>query len=251
MNRAIVEVRNSTRETERHSHTYHQVLLPYSGCLEIEVEGRGGRVAGNIAAFAAAGCDHSCSAKASDTFVVLNVPADDKHSSFNKALPPAFFSIGPEVRGLLDYMVTLGRRDELPAPLLAAWLSLILHRLTGNTPPPDRIEIGLQRAMAFMKRSFAQTIRVTDIAEAAGMSLTGRHAAFQQRWSTTPYAQLATLRLDAAERLLADPRLSIAEIALRTGHTDQSALTRAMRRERDRTPADVRRRLLRSLGGDA
>ncbi|WP_425995657.1 helix-turn-helix domain-containing protein [Caulobacter sp. DWR1-3-2b1] len=40
---------------------------------------------------------------------------------------------------------------------------------------------------------------------------------------------MADARLRAAQRLLSDTRLSIAEIAVRTGHWDQSALTRRMR----------------------
>jgi AraC-like DNA-binding protein len=251
MNRAIVEIRRHSRETERHWHAYHQILLPYSGRMEVEVEQYGGLVAGNRGAFVAAGRDHSCSARSTDTFIVLNVPVDGTHPNLDNAAIPAFFSIGPGIQGLLDYMIALDTREQLPSSLLEAWSSLVLDRLVGGTFAPDRVEIGLRQVMAFMKRRYADPIRVTDIAKAAGMSPTRLYAAFQQRRSITPHAQLTALRLDAAERLLADPRLSITEIALRTGHADQSALTRAMRRERGCTPADVRRRLLGNVKGDA
>jgi len=210
-----------------------------------------GRVAGTIGAFVPAGCEHSCSTTPADTFVVLDVPAAVAHPVFDKAVSPAFFSIGPDIQGLLDYMGALGTREQLSAPLLAAWSSLVLDRLAGNADAPDNVEIGLRQATAFMKRRLADTIRVSDIARAAGMSPAALHVAFQQRRSITPYAQLMSLRLDAAERLLADPRLSIAEVAVRTGHADQSALTRAMRRGRGKTPADIRRRLLGNLQEDA
>jgi len=215
------------------------------------VDQRGGCVAGNIGAFVAAGRDHSCSTRPAGAFVILNIPADGTHPDLEKAVIPAFFSIGSDIQGLIDYMIALGPGEQLSAPLLTAWSSLVLNRLADNTPAQDRVEIGLRRAVAFMTRRFADTIRVADIAKAAGMSPTGLHAAFQQRRSSTPYAQLMTLRLDAAERLLADPRLSIAEVALRTGHADQSALTRVMQRERGSTPADFRRRVLGSLKGNA
>jgi transcriptional regulator GlxA family with amidase domain len=95
-----------------------------------------------------------------------------------------------------------------------------------------------------MQRKLADPIRSADIARAAGVSPRRLYEAFLKRRETTPHARLMALRLDAAERLLADLDLSIADIALRSGHADQSALTRVMRRERDTTPAEVRRCLL-------
>ena len=48
------------------------------------------------------------------------------------------------------------------------------------------------------------------------------------------------VRLDHAERLLRASDLSIAEIAVATGFSDQSALTRSLRRRRGTTPARFR-----------
>ena len=104
---------------------------------------------------------------------------------------------------------------------------------------------------AFMERKLAEPIRIADIAEAAGMSPTRLHEAFIRRRATTPHAHLVAMRLDAAERMLADPRFSIADVAIFSGHSDQSALTRAMRRERNSTPAELRRNLLGRTGRKA
>jgi AraC-like DNA-binding protein len=79
-----------------------------------------------------------------------------------------------------------------------------------------------------MQHKLADPIRNSDIAKAVGMSTTGLHDVFLKCLATTPHAKLVALRLDAAERLLCDPRLSIAEVAVRSGHSDQSTLTRIM-----------------------
>lgn len=99
----------------------------------------------------------------------------------------------------------------------------------------------LSRAMAFMRTHSAEPTRVADIAAAAGLSTTRLHALFRERLDTSPHAALARLRLDAAQRLLAGTSLSVAEIAVRTGHADQSALTRRLRLARGVTPAAFRR----------
>jgi AraC-like DNA-binding protein len=114
----------------------------------------------------------------------------------------------------------------------------------GHGRHEDDAESIVRRATSFMQRRLADAIRIADVARAAGVSSRRLHEVFLKRRETTPHARLVALRLDAAERLLADPALSIADIALQSGHADQSALTRAMRRERDTTPAQVRRCLL-------
>jgi len=52
---------------------------------------------------------------------------------------------------------------------------------------------------------------------------------------------LMEMRLDAALDLLANTELPIADIALLTGHADQSALTRRLRQSRGITPLRFRK----------
>lgn len=251
METTTVEVRRYSGEVERHQHDYHQVILPCSGVLEIEIERHSGRVAGSVASFVPAGRSHTFLAKREHAFIVLDIPSGHGTDGIDDEAIPPFFTVGPEVQGLIDYMAVVGSQAELSPLLRAAWSALILDRLAKQRGKADRVETAMRRAIAFMKLRLADSIRVGDIAEAAGISSTRLHGAFAKRYATTPHAQLVALRLDAAERMLADPHLSIAEIAIRSGHSDQSALTRAMQRERGTTPAEVRRRLLARLGGNA
>ncbi|WP_217573904.1 AraC family transcriptional regulator [Mesorhizobium sp. GbtcB19] len=249
MNETVVEIRRYSGEIERHRHDYPQVILPISGALEIDLGHRSGRVSGSTGAFVSAGCQHAFYAKQTDSFVVLDLPSRRGIQEPDEDIP-AFFAIGREIHGLIDYMAVQAGSRELSASLRHAWSTLLLDRVT---PPnrPDRAELAIRRATAFIERKLADPIRIADIAEAAGMSPTRLHEAFTKRRATTPHAHLVAMRLDAAERMLADPRLSIADIAILSGHSDQSALTRAMRRERDSTPAEVRRNLLGRTGGNA
>lgn len=247
----IVEMRRYSGEIERHRHDYHQVILPVAGSLEIETERRSGRVTGSIGSFVPAGCNHTFVAGRADEFIVLDVPARCGMDVLDHEDVRPFFAIGPDMRGLIDYMAAVGAPGRLSVSLREAWSRLLLDRIAGQLPVPERTELAVRQAIAFMKGSLAEPIRIADIARAAGMSETRLHDAFLKRRAITPHAQLVALRLDAAERLLADPCLSIAEVAFRTGYTDQSALTRAMRRERGSTPNEVRRSLREHSGGKA
>lgn len=240
MNGASIDIRHYSGEIERHRHDYHQVIMPCQGTLEIEVGREAGRVGGSIGAFVPAGCQHAFLARQANAFVVLDVPAQ----ALGHAEVPPFFAVDPGVHGLLDYMRALDSRTLIAPAYQQAWSTLLLGSLAGNGRSTDEAELAVQRATSFMRRRLADPIRIADIARAAGVSARRLHEAFLKRRETTPHARLMALRLDAAERLLADPALSIADIALRSGHADQSALTRVMRRERDTTPAEVRRCLL-------
>ncbi|TSE12713.1 helix-turn-helix transcriptional regulator [Mesorhizobium intechi] len=250
MNETVVEIRRYSEEIERHQHDYPQVILPISGALEIDLGHRSGRVSSSTGAFISAGCQHAFYARQTDSFVVLDLPSRLGIGEPDKDIP-AFFAIGREVQGLIDYIAALAASQELSASLRRAWSTLLLDRIIPPGDRPDRRELAVRRATAFMQRNLAEPIRIADIAEAIGMSPTRLHEAFIRRRAITPHAYLVAMRLDAAERMLADPRLSIADIAIFSGHADQSALTRAMRRERNSTPAEARRNLLGRTGGKA
>lgn len=248
MNGTSIDIRHYSGEIEQHRHDYHQVVMPYRGLLEIEVGSEAGRVGGSIGAFVPAGCRHAFIARQANAFIVLDVPTDGRAQVLDDAEVPVFFAVDPRVHGLLDYMHALDSRTLLAQAYQEAWSTLLLGSLAygrhGNGRRTDDAESIVQRATSFMLRRLADSIRIDDIARAAGVSSRRLHEAFLKRRETTPHARLVALRLDAAERLLADPALSIADIALQSGHADQSALTRAMRRERDTTPAQVRSCLL-------
>ena len=226
---ALVELRSYPPEIGHHQHDYHQVILPCDGVMELETDRGNGRVGGGVAAFIAAGDRHSFAASDKGRFIVLDLPEKLRHRV------PAFFHVDPALRGLIDYFHAAGA-----SALHGAWSALVIDRLAAILPPADRETLALDRAIAFMRDHLDQPLRVDQVARAAGLGASRLHRLFRARMDTTPHACLGALRLDRAEALLAEGRLSIPEIALATGHADQSALTRALKRERGCTPARFR-----------
>ena len=79
------------------------------------------------------------------------------------------------------------------------------------------------------------------MARASGVSVSRLHALFREELDTTPHAWLLEQRLVKAREWLATTEAPIAEIALRAGFSEQSALTRALRKATGMTPAAYRR----------
>jgi transcriptional regulator GlxA family with amidase domain len=143
------------------------------------------------------------------------------------------------VRGLLDFL-----SGEAPGAIetgvASLWTPLLLR---GLSAAPTTVDPRLARAAAMIEARFEQPLTVRDLAAEAGMSQSRFFARFADAYGTTPHAALSDARLRAAQRLLSDTSLSIAEIAVRTGHGDQSALTKRMKAALGVTPGAWRRRL--------
>jgi AraC-like DNA-binding protein len=239
-----LDVRSYNGEVQSHRHDFHQVVLPLSGVMDMEIDGRGGLVAAGRGAFILTDASHAFQAPPSGRFVVADLPETFDGSPgpwidperFQRA---AFFTVTPPLQNLIDYLAAT--IDVATPAARAHWCRLLAETLKGPQARPataeDRI---VKRAIDFMRMHLERPITVADIARAAGAGETRLHELFRQRTGGTPHGRLAELRLDAACRLLTTTSLPIAEIAVRTGHADQSALTRKLRLSRGVTPAALR-----------
>ena len=219
--------------------------------MEVEVRGRGGAVVAGTGVFIAADATHTFVAAPEDAFVVVDLPCSSGAIERAAALHArdGFFPVRAPAQGLLDHLGASLACGVMSASERAAWMLLLVEALVReHAAPPDRDAVAVERALSFLRARATTAIHVADVAVAAGTSRTRLHALFRARLGTTPHAVLSDLRLRAAQRLLETSSLSIAEIAVRTGHADQSALTRCLRRERGATPAWIRRR---ARGGSA
>jgi len=253
MARALdLSLRSYATQTLRHSHAYHQIVLPVAGVLEMEVAGKGGQVAGCQAALIAAGQDHSCEAAGESRFAVLDWMTDDcddaelaRLSDMAERRP--FLACDPGLQHLVSFLGSELRAR--PAAGECGWGALLLSALaarTGAARPACPRQIA--RAIAYIHAHHHRRLEVEEIARAACCSASHLHALFQRRLGTSPMDYLTETRLDGAMSLLAASDDSISAIALQTGHADQSVLTRSMKRRRGITPAEYRRRARPVLG---
>jgi AraC family transcriptional regulator len=96
-------------------------------------------------------------------------------------------------------------------------------------------------AKAFLMQHLAGDVSLADAARECGLSRSHFSKAFKQTMGQTPHAWLVAQRVEAARRLLRQPRLPIAEIAVACGFSDQSHLTRVFTAHTGTSPARWRR----------
>jgi AraC-like DNA-binding protein len=247
MARALdLSLRSYASQTLRHSHAYHQIVLPVAGVLEMEVAGKGGQVTSCQAALIVAGEDHSCEAAGDNCFVVLDWTTDDADDAESARLLDLaegrpFLAYDTGLQHLVSFLG--GELRDRPAARGRGWGALLLSAVaarTGAARPACPRQIA--RAIAYIHAHSHRRLGVEEIARAAYCSTSQLHALFQRHLATSPIDYVAEVRLERAMSLLAAGDDPISAIALRTGHADQSVLTRSMKRRRGLTPAECRRR---------
>lgn len=219
-----------------HVHAFDQIVLPRRGVLEMEIDGRGGRVDPGRAAIVGPGARHAFAASGENLFVVADIsPA--LMAPFQSLRERPFAPVTGTVRGLLDFLAGEAA-GPIDGDVAMLWTPLLLR---GLSAAPPSLDPRLSRALAMIESRHAEPLTVRDLAAEAGMSQSRFFAAFGAALGRTPHGWLADARLRAAQRLLSDTSLSIAEIAVRTGHGDQSGLTRRMRTALGVTPGAWRK----------
>jgi len=221
-----------------HHHDHVQVVLPLRGALSLEIDGRGGHVGPHGAAFVAPGAAHAQSAFGENRFLILDctVHALGEEACERFSRKP-FAPLAPGLRPLLDY-VDVRRDGTLLAPTLASHvLPLLLDALSRPVAPLTR----LQRLLARIEADPGDAWPVERMAATAQLSVSALHALFRRELDIPPQAWLSELRLRRVMNALAQSDIPVAQLATSGGWSDQTALTRAMRRATGLTPAAYRR----------
>lgn len=153
------------------------------------------------------------------------------------------FRLDPWALGLGRRMAAeLARPDDVTAlalEALALELLLRLHRGDGTEEegsPPEWLE----RVRSILHDRHGASLRMSDLADEAGVHPTQLTRLFRSHYGTTPAAYLREVRLQAAMDDLAAGEPSLSRVAARHGFSDQSHLTRWLKRTTGLTPAVYR-----------
>ncbi len=97
-----------------------------------------------------------------------------------------------------------------------------------------------RRVQEFLDQNFTRKIALAEMAAVCGLSPYHFMRAFSRTFGVPPHQYVLDLRLDFAERLLAESRMTIADIAHLAGFSSQSHFTTVMKKYRQVTPLQAR-----------
>lgn len=123
------------------------------------------------------------------------------------------------------------RRDDDPP----RWIADVVRQPLAN------VKGGLSASSArkvrdFLDENFSRKLAISEMAAVCGLSSYHFVRAFSRTFGMPPHQYILDLRLDFAERLLAESSLAIADIAHLSGFSSQSHFTTMMKKHRHVTP---------------
>jgi AraC family transcriptional regulator len=152
-------------------------------------------------------------------------------------------SIGMALLGELE---SEGLSGRLYAESLANVLAVhLLRHYTAGTGEVQRFSGGLsaqrlRQVTAFVAENYGNDIRLSQLANAAGMSNFHFAREFKRTTGTTPHQYLIKFRVERAKTLLAEGEMPLTEVGLQSGFSHQSHFTRLFRRLTGTTPLSYR-----------
>ncbi len=220
-----------------HSHGHFQILLGLTGVLDLEVEGRGLRVASGGGCVIEPGARHDFESVHGSLCLVL----DSAHPGWARCMAhPAPAAHALPLARYLASALQQGQPLALqhgPALLREAWLS---HEYPPSPTSPRRRAIDWPALRQWAAGQWQHPLSVADLAAQVHLSPAQFAARCRQEQGLAAMAWLRGLRLEQA-LWLRTRGLPVAEVARRTGYRSPSALTAALRRRepalRDDPPA--------------
>jgi AraC-like DNA-binding protein len=114
-------------------------------------------------------------------------------------------------------------------------MSVPASHARGGLPPG-----AMRRVSEYVESHLSETIDLAKLAATAGLSVYHFARAFKQSEGVTPHSYLIQRRVQRAQEMLAQTDLSLSEIALAAGFSDQSHLARHFRLMLGMTPGELR-----------
>lgn len=206
-----------------HAHDHFQVLLGLEGTLELEVEGRGQRIAAGGGCVIAPGARHDFEAHNNARCLVLDTAQPDWASAVDTPAQPA------TALALAQYLQLALTQEDCLAQHYGPLLLLNCWRAPLARPTRSQRRIDWNGLTAWCTRQLHTPLTVADLAQQVFLSPTQFAVRCQQETGMRPMQWLRDLRLQRARHLRAQG-LAVADIARRCGYQSASALTAALRR---------------------
>lgn len=210
-------IRRYSGEHLSHAHEHAQILFAVQGRMELEAGGRAYFVDTSCGMIIPAGVDHAFLAQRDTRMIVIDAPEQ------------------PSANDLRQFAVTSAIRNGANQLGFAPQLSQFLEARRISA----RRGIDLLRLDTALERSLHEPWDTARMARLFFLSTQRFHMRLLELCGQTPAAYLRTRRLDAAQRLLRAGVL-LETAALQVGYNSASALSFALRRDRNLSTRVIR-----------
>jgi AraC-like DNA-binding protein len=233
----LIDICCNDTESPSHSHDFHQLILPVSGDLIIEIEGKQAKVDNNVIAYVSASNKHTFFAAQENRFILANVPLAWR--DVLRELPP-FLKLTPTVKSYIQFIGFQLQDLAVSALNQEQILAMLLDLITAPLSTSVQIDKRILLAKTFLDDHVATSVSLAQVAMAAHLSVRQLSHLFKDQLGFTPLNYLREKRMKQALTLLTQSNLPITTIAASVGYHDLSAFSDRFTKHFGRSPSNYR-----------
>ena len=222
-----LDVRSYTGSGDRHSHDYHQLVLPIEGRLEMVLGAESGAVEAGRAAVITADSLHFYRARGDNRFIVADVP---KALAPSLTQLPAFIRLDPALGHFLLFLQAElggngGGTHDAGIHKRRQLTLLLVHLLTERFGCPLHMDRRLEAAKQYLDDHLDHPVTLAELAAVASLSQRQLTELFRRCFDMSPKQYLLEQRMQQAWRLLRDSRLPVQQVGERCGYASLSGFS--------------------------
>lgn len=250
------------RQSGEHCHEYSQILFGWRGQMECEFHKEAGQLSNGTVAIIPENTAHLFSGLNDDCeLLVIDLASSDPYiqaleqacnTSFKDTLfqQPEFVSLNPEILPLLDFAAKqlLSSKDQSNPQLNCQLVSLFMTQLCQMSAPSlalplthNRLDIA--RLNDFIDQRLSNPPSNSELANALYVSESHFYCLCQSQLGMTPQQYLMSRRMQRANFLLTNSKITLAILAAELGFADASSFSRSYKKYYHETPSHARRLL--------
>jgi AraC family transcriptional regulator len=221
------------REVPLHTHEMPHLILVTAGMYVTEARNQSGVCSAGTLIFNPAGTTHrDCFRSLTGEFLSIS-PGPEMARLLERASPVPLIVAGQGTRGANEALIVdriVQEMHQTPSSavgvLEALGLELVALLSAIGGDPSHHIPSWLQSAREMIEDCFEQELSLAELATAVGVHPVYLARAYRRHFQCSPGEHLRRCRLLRVRGLLAQTDLPLVEVALESGFSDQSQMTR-------------------------
>ncbi|ODC04627.1 AraC family transcriptional regulator [Terasakiispira papahanaumokuakeensis] len=226
-----LSIRAYSRQRHGHTHTFHQLVLPLRGVIEIELMGYTGKVAPGECVVIPRGVMHHFTANEEARFVVADMETLPQH--LEVAASPVLSISRPLERYLVFIEAQLEHQVN---PALEAAMFETFSRLLAEQRWQPQVDPRIRQVLMYIDEHLMDKLSLPDLAQIAFLSETQLKKLFRVQLGMTLMQYITQLRMEKARALLQHTDYAVQRVAELVGYTDVSAFSRRFSQHFGLTP---------------
>ncbi len=245
------------KDYQTHHHDHHQIVIGVQGNVVFTLPDGSEQVfSSGFACLLPSQCEHAFYGSGENRVLVVDVISETMDQGLiveneimeNIFSTPCFITLDQSLVNLVSSLVTeLERRQndlKLQQYISGLLLHSIYHRVVSEKIEQiqDDHRINMQKINEIILMHLNEKLSVETLADVCHMSTSQFHLRFRQRTGQTPHQYILDKRVEQAAWLLQHSSMTIADVAIDSGFTTQSALSHIIKARFGISPGQMRKR---------